>query len=199
VKVSKQQAAEHRAAMVDAAARLFRERGFDGVAVAEITRAAGLTHGGFYGHFASKEALAEEACVHSFAEALELLAERTGVAGDLERYLDTYLSLRHRDGRGDGCPMAALAAEIPRREEGLQDRFAGGVAAYVAALADELCRAGFVAAEARERALLTLAALVGGMALARATAAAAPDLSAEFLATLRRELAREPPETAPRE
>ena len=194
MKVSKQQAAEHRAAMVDAAARLFRERGFDGVAVAEITRAAGLTHGGFYGHFASKEALAEEACVHSFAEALE----RMGVAGDLDRYLDTYLSPRHRDARGDGCPMAALAAEIPRREEGLQDRFAAGVAAYVAALADELRRAGLTAAEARERALLTLAALVGGMALARATAAAAPDLSAEFLATLRRELAREPPETAPR-
>ena len=94
--------------------------------------------------------------------------------------------------------MAALAAEIPHREEGLQGKFAAGVAAYVAGLADELRRAGFTAAEARERALLTLAALVGGMALARATAAAAPDLSAEFLATLRRELAREPPETAPR-
>ena len=94
--------------------------------------------------------------------------------------------------------MASLAAEIPRREEGLQDRFAAGVAAYVTALADELCRAGLAAAEAHERALLTLAALVGGMVLARATAAAAPDLSAKFLATLRRELARERLKTAPR-
>ena len=66
VKVSKEQAAQHRAAIVEAAARLFRERGLDGVGVAEITRAAGLTHGGFYGHFASKEALAQEACARSF-------------------------------------------------------------------------------------------------------------------------------------
>ncbi|WP_247896718.1 TetR/AcrR family transcriptional regulator [Azospirillum argentinense] len=70
MKVSKEKAAENRAAIVKAAGRLFRERGFDKVGVAEITKAAGLTHGGFYGHFASKDALAAEACEAAFAESL---------------------------------------------------------------------------------------------------------------------------------
>src|SRR5687768_14918347 len=78
VKVTKEQAAAHRAAIVAAAGRLFRERGFDGVGVAEITRAAGLTHGGFYGHFASKDALAAEACGQAFAESLARLEARLG-------------------------------------------------------------------------------------------------------------------------
>jgi TetR/AcrR family transcriptional repressor of nem operon len=184
VKVSKEQAAQHRAAIVEAAARLFRERGLDGVGVAEITRAAGLTHGGFYGHFASKEALAEEACARSF----EAVAERLAMSGGLDAFLGAYLSPRHRDDPGNGCPMAALASEIPRRDEALQVSFGAGVAAYVDALADALHAQGLARPEARARAILLLAALVGGLALARATSHAQPELSDELLATLRREL-----------
>ena len=113
MKVTKEQAAAHRAAIVAAAGRLFRERGFAGVGVAEITRAAGLTHGGFYGHFASKDALAAEACGQAFAESLALLQARLDRPdGDLLRYLDSYLSERHRDRRDGGCPMAARAVQF---------------------------------------------------------------------------------------
>ena len=191
MKVSKEQAAQHRAAIVEAASRLFRERGVDGVGVAEITRAAGLTHGGFYGHFASKEALAEEACARSFDVVEQRLLERLGADGGLDALLDTYLSPRHRDDPGDGCPMPALAGEIPRRDETLQASFSAGVATYIGALADELRAQGVAQPEARARAVLLVSTLVGGLLLARATARAKPELSNELLATLRRELAVE--------
>lgn len=197
MKVSKEQAARHRAAIVDAAARLFRERGLDGVGVGEITRAAGLTHGGFYGHFASKEALAEEACARSFDEVVQRLLGRLGADGSLDALLDTYLSPRHRDDPGDGCPMAALGGEIPHREDALQERFSAGVATYIDTLADKLRAQGLAQPEARARAVLLLSTLVGGLLLARATARAKPELSNELLATLRRELAVEEAKARP--
>ncbi len=190
MKVTKQQAAANRAAVVEAAGRLFRARGFGGVGVAEISRAAGLTHGGFYGQFASKDALAAEACDRAFAESLERLEFRLGgPEGGLARLLDGYLSPRHRDRPDDGCPMAAYAAEVARGEPALQDRFAAGVERYVDALAEGLPEGGD-AAERRRRALTVLAALVGAMTLARATAATDPELSAELLAAVRQELER---------
>src|SRR4051812_19398836 len=119
MRVSKEKAAQHRAAIVAAAARLFRTRGFDGVGVAEISRAAGLTHGGFYGHFASKDALAGEACEHAFAAGIGRLSE----SGPLADYIASYLTERHRDRRDGGCPMAALATQIPRQDETVEERF----------------------------------------------------------------------------
>jgi TetR/AcrR family transcriptional repressor of nem operon len=185
MKVSRETAARHRAAIVEAAARLFRERGFDGVSVAEIMRAAGLTHGGFYGHFDSKDALAAEACGHAFANSVRRLAE--GPAGDLSAYLDSYLSDDHRDRRQGGCPMAAYAGEVTRQDAAVQDEFAEGVGRYVEALAKRLPVSG---GDAREQAITLAAALVGGLALARATAAGDPVLSQEILTALRHQLAR---------
>jgi TetR/AcrR family transcriptional repressor of nem operon len=189
VKVTKEQAAAHRAAIVAAAGRLFRARGFDGVGVAEITRAAGLTHGGFYGHFASKDALAAEACGQAFAESLERLESRLGSPdGDLLRYIDSYLSERHRDRRDGGCPMAAYGTEIPHQGEAVQARFAEGVGRFVAALAARLPALESDPDERRRRAITLVAALVGGLALARATAQSAPELSTEILASVREQL-----------
>jgi TetR/AcrR family transcriptional regulator, transcriptional repressor for nem operon len=189
VKVTKQEAAEHRAAIVKAAGRLFRERGFEGVGVAEITRAAGLTHGGFYRHFASKDALAAEACGKTFAESLARLQARLARPdGDLGRYFDSYLSERHRDRRADGCPMAAHATDIGRQDAAVQAEFADGVGGFVDALVARLPAAIDDPRERRRRALAILATLVGGMALARATAGSAPELSGEILASLRAEL-----------
>jgi TetR/AcrR family transcriptional repressor of nem operon len=157
--------------------------------VAEITRAAGLTHGGFYGQFASKGALAEEACEQSFAESLDRLQARLGgPEGGLDQLLESYLSQRHRDRPDDGCPMAAYASEIPRQPTALQDRFAVGVARYVDTLAEGLPDTGGGAEDVRRRALTILAALVGAMVLARATAQSDPKLSAELLASLRSDL-----------
>lgn len=191
MKVSKEKAAAHRAAMVKAAGRLFRERGFDGVGVAEITRAAGLTHGGFYGHFESKGALAAEACGAVLDMAVDRLPGGSrAVAADLGGFLDSYLTERHRDRSGDGCPMVAFASDMPRQDAALQAPFGTGLETYLAkieALLPEHDAEG--GRSRRDRAIALVSTLVGGLALSRATAKSAPELSAEILAALRRELA----------
>ena len=97
------------------AARLFRERGFDGAGVAEIMKAAGLTHGAFYAHFASKAALEAEAVERAFAQSDNSIYALTANARDPKRvFLDNYLSAAHRDHPGSGCVMAALGPEISR-------------------------------------------------------------------------------------
>ncbi len=193
MKVTREKAAAHRAAMVKAAGRLFRERGFDKVGIAEITRAAGLTHGGFYGHFESKDALAAEACgaVLEIAEARLPGGARAGAA-DLPGFLDSYLTERHRDNSADGCPMAAFASDMPRQADDLQAPFAAGLDSYIDRLAAVLPVDGPAAAGSRrrDRAIALVSALAGGLALSRATAKSAPELSVEILAALRRELAR---------
>src|SRR5215471_10539005 len=106
MRVSREKAAENHQRIVDTAARLFREKGFDGVGVDEIMNGAGLTHGGFYGHFGSKEDLAAEAV----ARALESAAERQSRFKDLGDLVSDYLSDWHRADRANGCPVAALGA-----------------------------------------------------------------------------------------
>jgi TetR/AcrR family transcriptional repressor of nem operon len=107
MKVSRDQVAENRRTILDAASRLFRERGYDSVTVAEIMKAAGRTHGGFYGYFPSKDVL--------IANALEdALSKQQEPTGDLADFAAGYLSAAHRDNRAGGCPTAALAAETIR-------------------------------------------------------------------------------------
>lgn len=200
MKVTREKAAAHRAAIVKAASRLFRQHGFDGVGVAEIMKAAGLTHGGFYGHFASKEALAAEACGDAFAHGMTRLQPGHAVGdGDILGYLDSYLSELHRDHPEQGCPMAAFAEEITRQSMPVQREFTAGTAQFIDALAQHLAPgAGEDAAQRRRRAIAVLATMVGGMALARATAGTSPELSAEILASVRAQLP-ELRETAPRQ
>lgn len=190
MRVTKEKAAEHRAAIVTAASRLFQQRGFDGVGVAEIMKAAGLTHGGFYGHFASKEALAAEACGEAFLHSMTRL--HPGASdGDIMDYLDSYLSELHRDHPDKGCPMAAFADEIARQSAPVQSEFTTGTAQFIDVLVQRLEHfQGEGTAERRSRAIAILAAMVGGMALARATAGTSPELSAEILASVRAQLDR---------
>ena len=107
----RQKAAENRERILTEAARLFREHGLSGVGVDALTEAAGLTHGSLYSQFGSKHHLAAEAVGH----ALDTSAARMGDAMTLDDYLARYLSADHRERRGDGCVMAALAGEIPRQ------------------------------------------------------------------------------------
>lgn len=178
-RVSREAAAAHRAAMVAAASRLVRARGVDGVRVAEVTREAGLTHGGFYGHFADKTALVEEALAAAFDEGRGRL-EEVG----LEGYLRAYLSRSHRDHPESGCPIPALAAEIDHGDAATRSAFAEGVAALVAAIAARLPDADPEARAGRAAALAAL--LVGGLTLARAQAATDLDASDRLLRSLRR-------------
>lgn len=190
MKVSKAQAAEHRAGIVDAAARLYREKGLDGVGVAEITRDAGLTHGGLYRHFASKDALAREACLRAFEWTITPLdgLEQQADASPLEKLqamVDSYLSASHRDHPGEGCPAAALATDAARAGPEMSEVFAQGVERniqrFMRVLEGE-------PAEKRAQTMVLLSSMVGALALARATAAGNPALSEEILRTLRERL-----------
>ena len=126
MKVSKAQAAENRQGILDAAARLYRERGLTGVGVADITRDAGLTHGGLYRHFASKDALVQEACTQAFDWSIPVLdGERPHAT--VGNRVQRYLSPEHRDAPGSGCPVAALAVDAARAGGGVSEVFAQGI------------------------------------------------------------------------
>jgi TetR/AcrR family transcriptional repressor of nem operon len=158
MKVSREQVAENRRTILDAAGRLFRERGYDAVTVAEIMQAAGLTHGGFYGYFKSKEEL--------IAGALgDVLARRPEPSGDLASYAANYLSQNHRDNRAGGCPTAALAAETARLAGGARTEMTTGLKRQIERLSR--LAPGENAAQKRQAAIGSWAAMVGAMILAR--------------------------------
>ena len=192
MKVSKEQSAENRQAILDAAARLFLQHGFGGVGVAEITRAAGFTHGGFYRNFASKEALAAEVTELSFARSVDKLQSRLEEGkGDASEHFRHYLSPRHVEQASIGCPMVTLAADGARENGPVPEALAQGIALYLQTLARHRPDGEVVDApdEAdKARAIHCLSALVGGMVLARATHEGAPALSNEILQTLQKEL-----------
>ena len=116
---SNQVAAENRERIVAVAASMFRERGIAAVGVVELMEAAGMTHGGFYKHFESKDALIAEACAYSFKTpggSLRLAAEAAKPGQELKTIVDSYLSERHRDNPGKGCAIAALGGEVGNRK-----------------------------------------------------------------------------------
>jgi len=184
LKVTKEKAAENRAALVQAAAHLFRERGIDGVGVAEISKKAGLTHGGLYAQFPSKEALAAAAFAAALQEGWEITADRSGRPATLTDFLNHYLSFEHRDNLATSCPMSASASEIGRQDKMLSERFKEGFE-QVVALMERGLGASPVKAENRQRALAMMAAMIGGVAASRAVAKADPKLSNEILRAVR--------------
>lgn len=199
MKVSKAQAAENRAGIVDAAARLYREHGLAGVGVADITRDAGLTHGGLYRHFESKDALAREACLRAFDWTITPLQALDAPHADaepqhlLQSLVDSYLSTTHRDHPGNGCPAAALAVDAARAGPEMSAVFAQGVEQNIQRFARALMPVSArgqrpATPEERARTLAMLSSMVGALVLARATAAGNPALSEEILTTLRAQL-----------
>lgn len=194
MKVSKLQSAENRQGILDAASRLYREHGLSGVGVADITRDAGLTHGGLYRHFESKDALVREACARAFDWSMVPLdgsdADTGAAPQGLAARVAGYLSPRHRDHPGEGCPVAALAVDAARAGGGLSEVFAQGIERNIERFARviEGLEQGEPSPEGRARATQMLATMVGGLVLARATAAGRPALSDEILATLREHL-----------
>lgn len=157
MKVSKDQVAKHRAHILAAAGRLFRQRGFDGVSVAEIMKEAGLTHGAFYGYFPSKQALIAEAA----RQALVPSAKRASAA----RYADNYLSVEHRDNRADGCVFASLGPEAARGPDDLRHVMTEAVRNQIDRLAAE--SKGRTAQERRRAAIAAWSAMIGALTLAR--------------------------------
>jgi TetR/AcrR family transcriptional repressor of nem operon len=167
MKVSREQAAQNRERVLDAAAALFRERGFDGIGVADLMKQAGLTHGGFYGQFESKDELVVQACARSFAASHKRWLHDIETSADpLGAIVTRYLSTRHRDQPGQGCTLSTLAVDAPRRGHVLQRAFTDGLRPFIDMLSGLL--PGRRAGIRRERALVAMASLVGAMVLARA-------------------------------
>jgi TetR/AcrR family transcriptional repressor of nem operon len=186
MKVSKEQVAQNRAALVQAAARLFRQRGIDGVGVAEICKQAGLTHGALYAQFPSKEALAAAALADAAGRANGWLTKAVkGGEPTLTTHLDTYLSSRHRDDLGGGCALAASASEIARQPRDVSVAFSDGFNRLVGVIEPTVAKNGS-GAQRRQRALAITAAMIGGIVAARATAKANPALSDDILVAVRR-------------
>jgi TetR/AcrR family transcriptional repressor of nem operon len=176
MRVSNEEKEKSRARILAAAGRLFRERGVEGASVSDIMREAEMTHGGFYRHFADKEALLAAALTEAFANfALPLLAaSETAAATAADTFRARYLSETHRAHPGQGCPAAALGPDIARTDPAVRAAFSEGVDRVVAGLA----RANGAGAAARSAALRDLATMVGAIVLARASN---DDLAAEIL------------------
>lgn len=193
-RVSRQQTDNNRIAIEEASSRLFREQGIKGVSVADLMGAAGLTHGGFYGHFESKEALAAVACSHAFAQSVgrweKRVAGKSTPAEALAGLVDGYLSAKHRSDAGTGCPIVALATDVAREPADKPVR-----AAYLAGLKDLLdillgAQDSGDAAIDRSHALAQMSCMVGAMLLARATSGDA--ISDEFIDSARAQLLHAP-------
>ena len=167
MKVTRAQAEANRDRIVATAARLFREQGFDGIGLNELMQAAGLTRGGFYGHFRSKDELIREASDRAFGENRTAWRERAGRPEGLAALVDMYLSSAHRDHPGQGCSMAALGGDAARGPAALREVFAEGVEAYLAELVPLM--PGETAALRRQQALSAHAMLLGALLVARAT------------------------------
>ncbi|MFL9676714.1 TetR/AcrR family transcriptional regulator [Pseudomonas marginalis] len=183
MKITKTQSLANRAHIVETASELFRERGYDGVGVAELMATAGFTQGGFYKHFGSKADLMAEAAENSLAKSLSSTCDL-----DVPGFVNLYVSRDHRDGRGAGCTLAALCGDAARQSDELKATFASGVENTLAALGDKYAQAVDVTRqEARAKMIDLLAHAIGAIMLSRAC----PDDSAladEILETCRAEI-----------
>jgi TetR/AcrR family transcriptional repressor of nem operon len=184
MRITKERVAENRERVVAEAARLFRERGFDGVGVAELMAAAGLTHGGFYNHFDSKDEVEAAACASVFEKSVARVAAIAAEPDAAVRearfadYCERYVSPAARDAAAASCPMVAFAGDVSRQSEAVRAAYARGLADYLDAFA-KACDA------ERAEAIRAFAALVGALTLARSVAAANPELSDEILVAAR--------------
>ena len=170
MKVTKAQAQENRAHIVETASTLFRERGYDGVGVADLMAAAGFTHGGFYKHFDSKADLMAEAA----AFGLKQTAAKTGGLSPVD-YVKQYLSREHRDSPGDGCTMAALSGDAARQPASVKATFSDGIENLLSTLAENDASLDPGARRAaRERRISVIAQLAGALVLSRACADDSP-------------------------
>ncbi len=170
MKVTRAQAQANRAHIVETASTLFRERGYDGVGVAELMAAAGFTHGGFYKHFASKTDLMAEASSCGLAHSAD-----AAVGMDPVGFLSHYISREHRDNPGQGCTMAALCADAARQPESVKETFAAGIDAQLAVSGRQEGQADDTTTDrARARRIALMAQAVGAIVLSRSCPDDAP-------------------------
>jgi TetR/AcrR family transcriptional repressor of nem operon len=169
MKVTKDVMANHKEQIIATAARRFRERGFDGISVAEIMNEVGLTHGGFYRHFSSKNELVAIASLRAVSETV---AKWRKIADDatgdrLEAIIESYLSLRHHDHPETGCLVATLGGELSRQSSVVKDAVTEGGRQMIDFLSG--IAPGKTKTLRRKQAIVMFASMAGGMILARMT------------------------------
>ena len=200
-RISREQKRLNHERIVRAAGEGFKLHGVDGVGIQELMKAAGLTNGGFYNHFASKEDLAVEVYRQGFADSLAALAAiREAHPGSaraaLHDMVDRYVTAAHRDHPETGCPSAALAVDAGRHGKPPQAEYRRGLEEYLSAITEMVLErahqagAELSAAEAREQAVALFSQMVGALIVSRAVAEADPALSDEIVTSNREHLKR---------
>jgi TetR/AcrR family transcriptional repressor of nem operon len=189
MKKSKAETAETRRRIVKAAAAEFRRNGIQATGLAEIMAAAGLTQGGFYRHFASKDQLVAEACAEAMSSAVtvaeEMRGESDGKTG-FEAIVENFLSMDHRNNLLEGCPLVGLGIELARADDGTREAASDGFVELVDLIAKQFCRARPEAA--RARAIFALSTMVGAVTMSRIVTD--PELSSAILQEARKRLAK---------
>lgn len=188
MKKSRIETAETRKRIVDVAARQFRSKGIHATGLAEVMSEAGLTHGGFYRHFASKDQLVAEACeagLNAVVESFEAAASQSESKAAFKAIVDSYVSVAHRDDTANGCPLVAMGSELARGDEHTREAAAQGFNNMVDVIAKRVGRRN--ADVARSEAVFALAAMIGAVTMSRIFAD--PEASASVLETVKQHLA----------
>jgi TetR/AcrR family transcriptional regulator, transcriptional repressor for nem operon len=168
MRYSREHKLETHARIVKKASVRLREKGAHGIGVADLMKEAGLTHGGFYAHFASREALVIEAFAHAMDRSTERwrkLAEQTPPEKRLATIVNSYLTTVHRDDPGHGCAVPSLGSEIARESPKTRRAFAAKLEQMIDMLAEQL--PGVPPKAARKQAMATLATMMGTLVLSR--------------------------------
>jgi TetR/AcrR family transcriptional repressor of nem operon len=192
LRLTREQAEQNRRLIVETASRMFRLQGVENVAVADVMKEAGFTHGGFYNHFKSKDELVTEAVAGAFDSAAKKLSEDVASGNDLQKalnaFLADYLSSAHRDTSTGGCPASAFPVDAARSGKDVQTAFADGIESYLEIFAG---RMDGDKREARQRAVALLSGIVGAVLLSRAVKKSQPKLSDELLASARKQICKQ--------
>jgi TetR/AcrR family transcriptional repressor of nem operon len=188
MKKSKQETAETRQRIVKTAAAEFRRNGINGTGLSDLMAAAGLTHGGFYRHFDSKDQLVAESCaaaVESVAETFAAAVSQRPKRSGLEAVAASYLSTDHRDDSSGGCPFGALGSELARSDDSTRAAATAGFLKLVDIVAGQF--SGTRPDVAKSRALVALSTMIGALTMSRIVTD--PKLSAAILRQTEKHLA----------
>ena len=191
LRLTREQAEQNRRLIVKTASRMFRLQGLENVAVADVMKESGFTHGGFYNHFKSKDDLVTEAVASAFDHAAKNLSDDISSGNDPQKALNAfvadYLSPAHRDTSTGGCPATAFPVDSARGGKDVQAAFAEGIESYLEILA---ARMNGDKREARQRAVALLSGIVGALLLSRAVKKSQPKLSDELLSSARKQICK---------
>lgn len=166
MRVSRAQAEENRNRVIDVSSRLFREHGFNGIGLTDVMKGAGLTQGGFYKQFASKEDLAAQACARAIAGSTQRWSEMIASEPEnpLAGLITSYLSPNHRDAMGEGCAIAALGPDVARAGPAVRSSLEDGIVHHLDVLTDLLPED---LEDRRQQAIGIASSMIGALVLSR--------------------------------